>query len=123
MAKLMCKSCGGKVMAKGGTASKKALPKAQMGMSYGIPQTGTTNYSAPTMKRGGMKKTSTVKKMKLGGDPDDPKPSNSVLKNLGITGLAGGLMGLLTTEKGIKKRADNASARYMKRQTKKVMKK
>jgi hypothetical protein len=69
------------------------------------------------IKKKSIKKTSTVKKMKLGGDPGD-----SVLKNLGITGLAGGLMGLLTTEKGIKRRADKASARYMKRQTKKVMK-
>jgi hypothetical protein len=57
MAKLMCKSCGGKVkMAKGGMTSTKAIPKAQMGMNYGIPQTGTTNYSAPTMRRGGMTK-------------------------------------------------------------------
>jgi hypothetical protein len=73
------------------------------------------------IKKKSVKKTSTVKKMKLGGDPGDPKP-NSVLKNLGITGLAGGLMGLLATEKGIKRRADNASARHMKKQTKKILK-
>lgn len=34
-----------KKMAKGGATSKPQI--------YGIPQTGTTNYSAPTMKKGG----------------------------------------------------------------------
>jgi hypothetical protein len=33
-------------MAKGGIMDKPQI--------YGIPQTGTTNYSAPTMKKGGM---------------------------------------------------------------------
>jgi len=62
MAKLMCKSCGGKVkMAKGGMTSTKAIPKAQMGLNYGIPQTGTTNYSAPTMKTGGTSTSRAVK--------------------------------------------------------------
>jgi hypothetical protein len=124
MAKLACAKCGGKVkMANGGMTPTKAIPKAQMGLNYGIPQTGTTNYSAPTMKKGGSitKKTSTVKKMKLGGDPGDGKP-NSVLKNLGMAGLAGGLIGLLTTEQGIDRRAKKAEARYMARQTKKVLK-
>jgi Zn-finger nucleic acid-binding protein len=55
-----CAKCGG-VMAKGG-AVKKVLAKAQMGLNYGIPQTGTTNYSAPTMKKGGA-----VKKLQNGG--------------------------------------------------------
>jgi hypothetical protein len=116
MAKLACKSCGGKVMAKGGATPKKILPKAKMGLNYGIPQEGTTNYSAPTMKKGG--RVGSVKKMKLGGDPGDPKP-NSVLKNLGIASVAGGLIGLLTTEKGIDRRAKKAEARYEKRQLKK----
>ena len=118
MAKLGCAKCGGKVkMGNGGMTPTKAIPKAKMGMNYGIPQTGTTNYSAPTMKKGGP-----VKKMKLGGDPGDPKPSSSVLKNLGMAGLAGGLIGLLTTEKGIDRRAKKAEARYMERQTKKALK-
>jgi hypothetical protein len=53
MKKLGCSKYGGaKKMAKGG-----AMDKPQI---YGIPQTGTTNYSAPTMKKGGA-----VKKAKL----------------------------------------------------------
>jgi hypothetical protein len=52
MKKLGCSKCGGPKMAKGG-----AMDKPQI---YGIPQTGTTNYSAPTMKKGG-----SVKKAKL----------------------------------------------------------
>lgn len=38
-----------KRMAKGGSTDKPQI--------YGIPQTGTTNYSAPTMKKGGSLKT------------------------------------------------------------------
>lgn len=58
MKKLGCAKCGGaKKMAKGG-----AMDKPQI---YGIPQTGTTNYSAPTMKKGGAVKK--VKKMAKGG--------------------------------------------------------
>jgi hypothetical protein len=67
MAKLACKACGGKVMAKGGVASKaikKVLPKAKMGLSYGIPQQGTTNYSAATMKLGGALKVVPPNKVK-----------------------------------------------------------
>jgi len=65
-----CARCGGG-MAKGG-AVKKVLAKAQMGLNYGIPQTGTTNYSAPTMKKGGTHKMPNGKvmlnsKMKGGG--------------------------------------------------------
>jgi hypothetical protein len=45
MKKLGCSKCGGQKMAKGGTTTKPQI--------YGIPQTGTTNYSAPTMKKGG----------------------------------------------------------------------
>jgi uncharacterized protein YneF (UPF0154 family) len=119
MAKLACKACGGKVMAKGGVASKaikKVLPKAKMGLNYGIPQIGTTNYSAATMKKGG--RVGAIKKMELGGDPGDGKP-NSVLKNLGIFGGAGALIGLLTTQKGIDRRAKKTEARYEKRQLKK----
>ena len=51
MAKLGCAKCGGK-MAKGGSASLK----------YGIPNSGTTNYSAPTMKKGGSVKKTVKKK-------------------------------------------------------------
>jgi hypothetical protein len=112
MAKLACKSCGGKVMAKGGATPKKILPKAKMGLNYGIPQEGTTNYSAPTMKKGG--RVGAVKKMKLGGDPGDPKP-NSVLKNLGIASVAGGLIGLLTTERGQARRAERKEDKLIKK--------
>jgi len=52
MKKLGCAKCGGQKMAKGGSTTKPEI--------YGIPQTGTTNYSAPTMKKGG-----SVKKAKL----------------------------------------------------------
>lgn len=52
MKKLGCAKCGGQKMAKGGAMAKPQI--------YGIPQTGTTNYSAPTMKKGG-----SVKKAKL----------------------------------------------------------
>jgi hypothetical protein len=114
MAKLMCKACGGKVkMANGGTTPKKVLAKAQMGLNYGIPQIGTTNYSAPTMKKGG-----SIKKYKNGGDPGDGK-LNSVLKNLGIFGGAGALIGAFTTQKGIDRRAKKAEARYEKKLIKK----
>ena len=70
MAKLGCAKCGGK-MAKGG-AVKKVLAKAQMGLNYGIPNSGTTNYSAPTMRKGGTHKMPNGKimlnsKMKVGG--------------------------------------------------------
>ena len=114
MAKLACKACGGKVMAKGGVASKaikKVLPKAKMGLSYGIPQTGTTNYSAPTMKKGG--RVGAIKKMELGGDPGD------LWKNLLGFGAAAGLIGAFTTQKGIDRRAKKAEARYEKRLLKK----
>ena len=55
MAKLMCAKCGGKVtkMGNGGVTPSKAIPRASMILNFGIPQTGTTNYSAPTMKKGG----------------------------------------------------------------------
>jgi hypothetical protein len=117
MAKLMCKKCGGKVtkMGNGGVTPSKAIPRASMGLNFGIPQTGTTNYSAPTMKKGGA-----IKKYKDGGDPGDGKP-NSVLKNLGIFGGAGALLGLLTTQKGIDRRAKKAEARYEKRKLKKAL--
>jgi hypothetical protein len=108
-------NCGGTAKMKTGGATKGGT-NAKMGI-YGIPNAGRTDSLG--FKKGGAIKN---KKMKLGGDPGDPKP-NSVLKNLGITGLAGGLMGLLTTEEGIKKRADNASARHMRKQTKRILKK
>jgi hypothetical protein len=109
MAKLACKACGGKVkMAVGGTTPKKALTKAQMGLNYGIPQTGTTNYSAPTMQKGGA-----IKKMKTGGDPGDG------LKNLMRFGALTGLIGSFTTQKGIDRRAKKAEARFEKKLIKK----
>ena len=109
MAKLMCAKCGGKVkMANGGTTPKKVLAKAQMGLNYGIPQTGTTNYSAPTMKKGGA-----IKKMKTGGDPGDG------LKNLMRFGALTGLIGSFTTQKGIDRRAKKAEARFEKKLIKK----
>jgi len=121
MAKLKCARCGGKVtkMGNGGVTPSKAIPRASMGLNFGIPQTGTTNYSAPTMQKGG--RVGSVKKMKLGGDPGDGKP-NSVGKNLGIFGGAGALLGLLTTQKGIDRRAQKAEARYKERQAKKLLK-
>ena len=66
MAKLMCKKCGGKVtrMGNGGVTPSKALPRASMGLNFGIPQTGTTNYSAPTMQKGGA--MNSLPKAKLG---------------------------------------------------------
>lgn len=66
--KKMCAKCGGS-MKKGGTV-KKVKKMAQGGQMYGIPQTGTTNYSAPTMQKGGM-----MKKYKTGGI-EDPKDAN-----------------------------------------------
>ena len=118
MAKLACAKCGGKVkkMGNGGVTPSKAIPRASMGLNFGIPQQGTTNYSAATMRKGG-----SVKKMKLGGDPGDGKP-NSVARNLGIFGGAGALLGLLTTQKGIDRRAQKAEARYKERQAKKLLK-
>jgi hypothetical protein len=49
-----CKTGCGKM--KSGGAVKKVKKMAQGGQMYGIPQTGTTNYSAPTMKKGGVAK-------------------------------------------------------------------
>lgn len=46
-----CKTGCGKM--KSGGAVKKVKKMADGGQMYGIPQTGTTNYSAPTMKKGG----------------------------------------------------------------------
>jgi hypothetical protein len=67
----------------------------------------------PTFKKGG-----SVKKMQNGGNVASEKP----WKNLGIATAAGSLIGALTSEKGIARRADKADARYKKRQTKKLMK-
>jgi len=122
--------CGGMKKSGGTTSAVKKIKMKAGGFAAGIPYKigagSTDGGSSPTgmMKKGGSvtKKTSTVKKMKLGGDPGDPKPSSSVLKNIGMAGLAGGLIGLLTTEKGIDRRAKKAEARYMERQTKKALK-
>jgi len=67
MAKLACKACGGKVMAKGGVASKaikKVLPKAKMGLNYGIPQEnmGTSSQYGFGKKGGSVKRTMIKKK-------------------------------------------------------------
>ena len=66
MAKLMCAKCGGKVtkMGNGGVTPSKAIPRASMILNFGIPQTGTTNYSAPTMKKGGALKVVPPNKVK-----------------------------------------------------------
>jgi hypothetical protein len=65
-----CKYGCGK-MAAGGVAKMKKVKKMAKGGAidkpqiYGIPQTGTTNYSAPTMKKGGPVRLK--KKMAKGG--------------------------------------------------------
>jgi len=66
MAKLKCAKCGGKVtkMGNGGVTPSKAIPRVSMGLNFGIPQTGTTNYSAPTMQKGGS--TNSLPKARLG---------------------------------------------------------
>ena len=53
-----CKYGCGKMATGGATKMKKVKKMAKGGAMdkpqiYGIPQTGTTNYSAPTMKKGG----------------------------------------------------------------------
>lgn len=77
MKKLGCAKCGGaKKMAKGGATTKPQI--------YGIPQTGTTNYSAPTMKKGG--KVTTLKKRGMGGMhmmPDGTMMKDSMMKKGG----------------------------------------
>jgi len=114
MAKLMCAKCGGKVkMANGGTTPKKVLAKAPVNM-YGIPQENMGTSS----QYGFGRKGGAVKKMQNGGNVASEKP----WKNLGIATAAGSLIGALTSEKGIARRADKADARYKKRQTKKLMK-
>ena len=68
-----------KKMAKGGATSKSQI--------YGIPQTGTTNYSAPTMGMGG--KVTTLKKRGMGGMhmmPDGTMMKDSMMKNGGKVG-------------------------------------
>lgn len=65
--KKMCAKCGGS-MKNGGPVTKikkKVQSMAKGGIMGGIPQTGTTNYSAPTMARGG--KVTTLKKKGMGG--------------------------------------------------------
>ena len=49
-----CKTGCGKMQS--GGPVKKVKKMAKGGTMGGIPQTGTTNYSAPTMKKGGMVK-------------------------------------------------------------------
>jgi hypothetical protein len=67
-----CKTGCGK-MAKGGVTKMKKVKKlAKGGTIYGIPQTGTTNYSAPTMKKGGS--TFGMLSVKAGIDKN-PKPT------------------------------------------------
>ena len=64
MAKLACKSCGGKVkMANGGTTPKKVLAKAKVNM-FGIPQEnmGTSGQYGFARKGGAVKRTMTKKK-------------------------------------------------------------
>ena len=64
-----------------GGAVKKVLAKAQMGLNYGIPNSGTTNYSAPTMRKGGTHKMPNGKimlnsKMQKGGTTTTKKISS-----------------------------------------------
>ena len=65
MKKLGCAKCGGsmKKMQKGGSMKTTVATPNTPPQMYGIPQTGTTNYSAPTMKKGGVVK----KKYQKGG--------------------------------------------------------
>jgi hypothetical protein len=85
-----------------------------------------SNKNLMPPKPGGVKKPVLKKAMygttmmKKGGDPGDGKP-NSVLKNLGIFGGAGALIGAFTTEEGIARRAARAEARYEKRKLKKAL--
>lgn len=60
-----CKYGCGKMAAGGVAKMKKVKKMADGGQIYGIPQTGTTNYSAPTMKKGGPVRLK--KKMAKGG--------------------------------------------------------
>jgi hypothetical protein len=82
MAKLMCSKCGGKVkkMGNGGVTPSKAIPRVSMGLNFGIPQQGTTNYSAATMRKGGA-----VRKMQDGGiSGAELKRRGQVNKRLGM---------------------------------------
>lgn len=83
----MCAKCGGS-MKNGGPVTKikkKLNPKMEKGgIMGGIPQTGTTNYSAPTMARGG--KVTTLKKRGMGGMhmmPDGTMMKDSMMKKGG----------------------------------------
>jgi hypothetical protein len=74
-----CKYGCGK-MATGGVAKMKKVKKmADGGQIYGIPQTGTTNYSAPTMKKGGM-----VKKVNGGKTGAQLKAEGMTMKAKGL---------------------------------------
>ena len=65
-----CKTGCGKM--KSGGPVRKVKTMAKGGQMYGIPQTGTTNYSAPTMKKGGS--TFGMLSVKAGIDKN-PKPT------------------------------------------------
>lgn len=73
---------------------------------YGIPQENMGTSS----QYGFGRKGGSVKKMQNGGNVASEKP----WKNLGIATAAGSLIGALTSEKGIARRADKADARYKK---------
>jgi hypothetical protein len=63
---------------------KKVKKMAQGSIMGGIPQTGTTNYSAPTMAKGG--KVTTLKKRGMGGMhmmPDGTMMKDSMMKKGG----------------------------------------
>ena len=78
-----CKRGCGKMQS--GGPVKKVKKMAQDGIMGGIPQTGTTNYSAPTMAKGG--KVTTLKKRGMGGMhmmPDGTMMKDSMMKKGGM---------------------------------------
>ncbi len=78
-----CKTGCGKMQS--GGPVKKVKKMAHGGQMYGIPQTGTTNYSAPTMARGG--KVTMLKKKGMGGMhmmPDGTMMKDSMMKKGGM---------------------------------------
>ena len=125
---MACMKCGGMKKSGGTTSAVKKIKMKTGGFAAGIPYKigagSTDGGSSPTgmMKKGGVKKPVLKKAMygttmmKKGGDPGD------LWKNLLGFGGAGALLGLLTTQKGIDRRAQKAEARYKERQTKKLLK-
>lgn len=143
-----CKMGCGK-MKSGGPVIKKVKKMAKGGQIYGIPQTGTTNYSAPTMKTGGA--TSKTKKFAALAPPYDkatfadkiagakkkvkltkkqfggtPTPTNPVptrtLENLAMF-IGGGLGTALAARKQNQPMSQKKKERVLARQQKKAARK